>query len=60
MQLFRTAAQAFSEFLLAGMVPQLRDALGALPPGPEAADALFPHFAQFALDRYIEEIRAYR
>ena len=42
------------------MVPALRDALGTLPPGPAAADALFPYFAQYMLDNHLEDIRAYR
>ncbi len=54
------AIQQFQEFLLAGMVPALRDALGALRPGAASADALFPFFAQFVLDHYMEDIRAYR
>jgi hypothetical protein len=43
------------------MDPALRSALLALPTGtPAAHNALFPYFAQWALDAYTEEIRAYR
>lgn len=43
------------------MVPPLRDALCTMrADSAAAADALFPYFAQFVLDRYMAEIRQYR
>lgn len=60
-RLFAKAASEFQEFLEAGMDPALREALlcAALAArGGEAA--LFPHFAQFCLDRYTDDIKAYR
>ena len=59
-KLYTAATQAFREWLLAGMDTQLRDGLLALQPGPAAQEALFPYFAQFVLDRYTDDIKAYR
>lgn len=59
-KLYAEATKAFRQFLLAGMDAGLRDALLALHPDPGSQEALFPYFAQFALDRYTKDIRAYR
>lgn len=60
LQLFKQAVQEFEKFLVRGMLPALRDAVLVLPPGPAAADGLFPLFAQFVLDHYMDAIRHYR
>lgn len=60
-RLFAQAASEFQEFLEAGMGAGLRAALlrvAASGRGGEAA--LFPHFAQFCIDRYTDDIKAYR
>ncbi|KAI7846490.1 hypothetical protein COHA_000025 [Chlorella ohadii] len=59
-KLYAEAVPQFHEWLLAGMDGQLRDALMGLQAGPAAQEALFPLFAQFVLERYTDDIKAYR
>jgi ATP-dependent RNA helicase SUPV3L1/SUV3 len=42
------------------MDAELGGALCALRPGDAAQQALFPYFAQFVLERYVDDIKAYR
>ncbi|PRW56167.1 ATP-dependent RNA helicase mitochondrial [Chlorella sorokiniana] len=59
-KLYAEAMPQFQEWLLAGMDGQLRDALMSMQVGQAAQEALFPYFAQFVLERYMEDIKAYR
>ncbi|PSC71656.1 ATP-dependent RNA helicase mitochondrial [Micractinium conductrix] len=59
-KLYAAAAPKFHDFLLAAMDPQLCAALLRLQPGAGVQEALFPLFAQFVLERYTAEIKAYR
>lgn len=67
-KLYVEACKAFREWLLAGMDTGLRDALLALEvaaaqgSGSDTAAQLelFPYFAEFVLERYTEDIKAYR
>ena len=59
MQLFPVAAHNFKLWVIRGVNEELRDALLSVEPG-EAEDALFKLFAEYALDRFSEEIKTYR
>ncbi|KAL4443033.1 hypothetical protein ABPG77_008524 [Micractinium sp. CCAP 211/92] len=59
-KLYAEAVPKFREFLLAAMDSDLRAALLQLQPGEASQEALFPYFAQFVLERYMEDIKAYR
>ncbi|KAL4457773.1 hypothetical protein ABPG75_012638 [Micractinium tetrahymenae] len=59
-KLYAEAVPQFQEFLLAAMDGELRAGLLQLQPGEASQEALFPYFAQFVLERYMEDIKAYR
>lgn len=59
-QLYAKAVGQFKDFLRDGMDAELGAALRTLRPGPDAQQALFPYFAQFVLERYVDDITAYR
>ena len=58
-QLFKTAMSSFRKLLHAGMTRPLADALQGLR-RQSLRDALFPLFAQHAVQRYTPQIQAYR
>lgn len=59
-KLYAEAVPRFQEFLLAAMDPELCSALMQLQHGEDSQQALFPYFAQFVLERYMADIKAYR
>lgn len=58
-QLFKTAMSSFRKLLHAGMTRPLANALLALK-RQSLRDALFPLFAQHAVQKYTPQIQAYR
>ncbi|KAL4858025.1 DExH-box ATP-dependent RNA helicase DExH18 [Chlorella vulgaris] len=59
-KLYRQAIPEFKDFLVAAMDRELWRGLRQLQAGESSQQALFPYFAQFVLERYTPEIKAYR
>lgn len=60
LQLYRQAIPEFKTFLVSAMDRELWRGLRQLQAGESSQQALFPYFAQFVLERYTPEIKAYR